>query len=467
MRTPRRVLLLNPGSLYGGEWAGRYPVKPALLGLFSYLAANGVPVEVLDLQMELGNPEPHQVDAYLARGRELLARRTFDLLAVSCWSSLEYLAALRLTEYAREAEPRARIVVGGYHPTAAPEEFARPGSPFDVVVRGEGEQALLELAADGRAGRRYGAGDGGSAGRRRPLVVDGRPLPADRIYADFAGYPYVKGRPATLGVYLSRGCPFHCAFCMEGAKGSAWRPYPVDEALRVVKSALGLRPHVLTFQDACFGYRASWRREFLSGLVDLGVDVPLWAEARADRLAADDMDLMQRLELYLQLGVETMSSTMAGIMRKAPDGERYVTAVDAALRELNRRRLLTKVFLILNHPGETAETAEQTVGYFERFVAEQPELSVIVNAQPFAYFPGSDIAQRLEHYERRYGTRVAHADWWTKAGDQHELATEVRPSRELADGRGYVERIHALSGDMVAKMPASAKLLFFRHLTKL
>jgi hypothetical protein len=62
---------------------------------------------------------------------------------------------------------------------------------------------------------------------------------------------------------------------------------------------------------------------------------------------------------------------------------------------------------------------------------------------------------------------VAHADWWTKAGDQHELATEVRPSRELADGRGYVERIHALSGDMVAKMPASAKLLFFRHLTKL
>lgn len=466
MKMPRRVLLLHPGALYGGQWAGRYPVKPALLHLFSYLAARGVPVEVLDLQMELGNPMPDQVDAFLARGRELLARRTFDLLGVSCWSSLEYLAALQMAEYAREAEPRARIVVGGYHATAVPEDFTTAGSPFDAVVRGEGELALYELATSDAAWE-GGAGSGGSVGRGRPVVIDGRPLPTDRIYADFAGYPYVKERPSTLGVYLSRGCPFRCAFCMEGAKGSRWRPYSIEESLRVVRSALALRPRILTFQDACFGYDAQWRQEFLRGLIALGTDVPLWAEARADRLTSEDMELLQRLELYLQLGVETMSSVMAGIMRKAPNGERYVGTVDATLRELNRRRLLTKVFLIFNHPGETPATAETTATYFERFVAEQAESSVIVNAQPYVFFPGSDIAQRLAYYEERYGTRVAHPRWWTEPGDQHALAEVVRPSHELADGRGYVERIHALTPTMIAKMPAAAKLLLYRHLTNL
>ena len=51
-----RVLLVYPGSLFGGRWADGPRVKPELVSLFSELRRAGREVDVLDLEAELGNP---------------------------------------------------------------------------------------------------------------------------------------------------------------------------------------------------------------------------------------------------------------------------------------------------------------------------------------------------------------------------------------------------------------------------
>jgi radical SAM superfamily enzyme YgiQ (UPF0313 family) len=453
-----RVLLVHPGALYGGRWAVPFVVKPALMSLFSHLRAAGVEVDVVDLQVELGNPGPDGVEEYLRRADELVAARRPELLAISCWSSLEYLGAVEVARRAKARDPEVRIVVGGYHPTAVPEDFTGPDMPFDLVVRGEGEVALLEAVT---AGLQPGGGC---------TVIDGSPLPLDRPALDFAAYPYVKDRPGELAVYLSRGCPYTCAFCMEGVKGHAWRPYPVAIAIDVVARAMALRPHVLFIQDACFAHRASWRREFLQGLLDLDLHLPIWVEMRADRIDGDDLELLQRLDVFLQLGVETMSPVMATRMNKAKDGARYVAAVDATLREIVTRGMPSKAFLIFHHPGETPDTAEETIGYFERLVDEAPKSGLIVGGQPYAYFPGSHVAEHLEEYERLYGTRVAHPAWWRGPGAHHELAIDVVPSREIPDPRAWVPlaaRVKEIKRRTLAKMPAAAQLLLFRYFERL
>ena len=157
------ILLLHPGTLYGGSWAGGLPLKSALVSLYSYLRAHDITPQVLDLQTEFGNPAPEQVDAFLTRGTERLLSFDFDVLGVSCWTSMEYLAAVEFATRVRAARPRALIVVGGYHPSARPDDFTYAGSPFDVVVTGEGELALLDLLRDGAVA-------GGGPAR----VVDGR-----------------------------------------------------------------------------------------------------------------------------------------------------------------------------------------------------------------------------------------------------------------------------------------------------
>jgi len=454
----RRLLLVNPGALFAADWAGRHPLKGALVELHAFLRAHDVAVGVLDLQTELGNPEPGQVDEFVRRGRERLDAHNFDVLGISCWTSLEYLGALEFAAHVRATRPGVPIVVGGYHPTARPGDFAAAGLPFDVVVRGEGELTLLELLRE----ETLRAGDGTAR------IVDGAPLPMDRPWFDLDEYPYLGPRPLNVGVYLSRGCPYRCTFCMEASTGRrGWRRLSVEHALEVVRKVQSYDPGVIVFFDACFGYQAAWRREFLQGLVDLRMDVPYWAEMRADRLGASDLDAFEKLDLYATFGVETMSPRMAEIMRKAPDGAAYVRTVDEILREVNRRRILNKAFLLLNHPGETAETAEETVDYFERFVAEHDALTVIPNANRYKFFAGADTDLRRAHYERAYGTRFSHLEWYKERAPQLPLAEAHQASAGFTDVAAYEARLDALHPRIVRKMPAEQQLLFLRNLKRL
>lgn len=449
-----RVLLLHPGSLYGGDWPGIVTLKGALVGLYSYLRAHDVEVAVVDLQVEMGNPPPDGVQTFVERGMESILRHEFNVLGISCWSSLEYLAAVEFAERVRAARPDCLVVVGGYHPSAVPGDFTFAGSPFDIVITGEGEVALLELV---RAA--------GSGGRAQTRLIEGTPLPLERPFFDLDGYPYLTARPFAVGVYLSRGCPYRCTFCMEVGKGrAAWRHHSVEDALELVRRARSYNPQSIVFHDACFAYLDSWRREFLRGLVDMGIDVPLWAELRADRLLPEDLEVIAELDFYLTFGVETMSPRMATIMHKAADGEKYVREVGATLEEVNRRRILAKAYLIFNHPGETRETAEETVGYFERFVADHDTLTLIANMWEFRLYPGTDTAVRRTYYQETYGTDFPHPEWWKERRPQLDLAVARRDDRAL---EGYIERIHALHTQILRKMPAATQLHYLSHIKQL
>lgn len=417
------------------------------MSLRSYLESSGVPTEVLDLQVELGNPEPAEVEDYLRRAEGLIGRRHFDLLAVSCWSSLEYLAAVELAQRLRAADAALPIVVGGYHPTAAPDEFLEPGTPFNAVVLGEGEVVLAELARDPRF-----------TGTSEPSIIVGKPLPLDEPVFDIAGYPYLDLKGEGIALYLSRGCPNRCAFCMEGSKGSDWRAYPVDKAVGLVRAAAALKPSSIQLGDACFACRAPWRRAFLRQLIEARVGARLWAETRLDGLTAEDLELVSRLDLLLNFGVETMAPAVAVAMRKARDGERYVRRVDHALEQINERGLLAKVYLVFNHPGETATTADETVAYVERFIDSHDHLSLFFNAQTYAFFPGSDVARRFAHYESTYGTSVAHPRWWRESEPHHDLATQVRATPEIDSGEPYASQVKSLFPRTRAKMPPAILL---------
>ncbi len=440
-----RILLLHPGSLYGGDWPSTHPLKGALVSIYSYLRAHDADIEVLDLSARLGNPRPEEVDSFLADGMEAIRQHDFEIIGISCWSSLEYLAAVEFATRVRAERPATLIVVGGFHPTAVPADFTYTGSPFDIVVSGEGETALLQIVREAARG-------GGAAAR----VVSGTPLPMDRSYFDLDGFPDLTQRPFAVGVYMSRGCPYRCTFCLEPGRGAGtWRHYSVENALAVVAKARSYNPQLIIFHDPCFAYGHSWRHAFLEGLVDMKLEQSLWAELRADRLKPQDLDLIGRLDFQLLLGVETMSPRMATIMRKAADGERYVREVDATLRELNDRRLLTRTTLILNHPGETAETAEETVSYFERFATDDESLTVIPTMGLFRYYPGADTAIRREYYEHTYGTRFLHPEWWKERRPQLELAV----AREGAfEPQPYLERCIAAANVVFRRMPAAQKL---------
>jgi hypothetical protein len=449
MPSPRRVLLVNPSPVYAGlRAAGRSRLQPALVSLFSYLSAQGVPVDVLDLHVEVGVPaEAADVTQAASAALALTLARDFDVLAVSCNSSYHYLPALDLASGVRAADPGVTIVAGGCHATAAPRDFAFPGSPFDIVVRGEGELELEAIAAE-------------SVRPASAVVRVGRPLPLDRFYADFTGYPYWTGSAHILPFPLSRGCPFSCIFCA-GADHQAWRAYPPRVALALVRRMAATGAEVLTFCDPCFGLRSGWRREFLRGLAELRLEQVVQLETRVDTLDDASIDVLARVDCLVGLGLESGSPRMLETMRKAPDGAVFLRRSLELLAQLGRRHIPTNVFLLVNHPGEDRESLTATVELARSMPAMAHAWSAYATGHAYIHFPGTAVDDEIDEWRAR-GTGFEHPRWWTERGPQGAWSDGTRTQVSADDVEEAVAEILQSRAAAIAAMPLEARLTWRR-----
>lgn len=452
-----RVLLVFPGSLYGGHWADGPRVKPELVQLFTELRRAGFPTDVLDLEAELGNPQDDAArESFLQIGGSLLAEREADLVVVSCWSALQYTAAVSVAGRARELWPDAVIAVEGHHVSVRPDDFNDPGAPFDWLIAGEAETAVVTLAQQVADGER-------ETGACRSL--EGTPLALDAAHLpDYAAYPYAEEGMDELGVFLSRGCPYNAPSCMLRPGGAGWHAYPPDVALQAIGLVAALHPRRLLVLDPAFGYEAGWRRTVLDLVArqdrrDLGLTVT----ARAEQLQRLDADKLYAARAGLVLELGTLSPTLLGRTGQVPEFPRK--AVEHALdllEYLGAKGVATHARFEFNQPGETEETAGETLDALERFVTAAPNTSVSIDAQAWAFQPAGEPEADVDAPAARFGTRILHPEWWKEHADSRSLATAVVASAELAgrapgDESYWRPRFEELRAALAAKLTAEAR----------
>ena len=193
----------------------------------------------------------------------------FDIVGISCWTSLHYLAAVAVAEICKELNPEGTVVVGGYHPSSLPGDFAYPGSPFDYVVIGEGEVAFQQITA-GRIPK-----------EAHPQVVQGTPVEMAEVELLWGEYKYYRSAD-DVSLWLTRGCPFRCGFCLD--RLTKWRGYSPARAVAELKRMTRALPSVKSvgFLDPIFGLNRAWRREFLDALLGADLNLAYWGETRAD-----------------------------------------------------------------------------------------------------------------------------------------------------------------------------------------
>src|SRR3954465_12206501 len=140
-----RMLLLGPYDPHCGEYTFLAPPL-GVWRLAGVLEAAGIEVKVFD-------PNCCKEPPQRALERELLAGN-WDVVGVSTTGmTLRY--DLELAYIARRMAPRALLVAGGMEATFRPELMFELG-PFDLVVLGEGEPPLVELATRLRKGMPLG-----------------------------------------------------------------------------------------------------------------------------------------------------------------------------------------------------------------------------------------------------------------------------------------------------------------------
>ena len=73
------------------------------------------------------------------------AARDTAILGISCMTGYPILEALRASQFAKTVNPSIKVVWGGWHPSACPEQVVE-NRVVDVAVVGQGERTFLELA---------------------------------------------------------------------------------------------------------------------------------------------------------------------------------------------------------------------------------------------------------------------------------------------------------------------------------
>ncbi len=430
MAKKTRVLLLWPGSI--GAASGNFGM-PQLVGLASYAQANtACEVHLRDLvaERELYRRAGRELslDAILTGGGE-----GYDVVGISVYSSYDWLLSVELAKRARALMPNVLLVAGGYHASARPAEIIADGV-FDVCVVGEGERPLVKVI-ESVAG---GAPLRGEILGSDPIDdLDALPLTDWWLLDRYKGI--ARSIASQTQLYLSRGCPFDCAFCMERAKRDvSWRAYSVDRAVEEVLALhrwLDLRSWTLYVADALFGMKVSWRRAFLAKLAAHRVPVEkIWLLIRVDLVEDEDLRLFADANCGLGFGLESGDPAQLGIIRKAGRLDTYLDRMKEIAAWALERDVPWGANVIVGHPGETPDSIARSASYLRELFLAPRGTTGFLSVDPFRLYPGSPIDAERGDWEARYGTRfhAAHSGltWWHE-GDPDFLSEWVDPSREL------------------------------------
>ncbi len=267
------------------------------------------------------------------------------------------------------------LVAGGPLPTCDPESFL---DHFDVVVRGEGEQTMLELLqawAEGSelshvAGIAYRAGAGlpakgqvfFTAERAFTKELDRIPFPARELLPNESYIRYGKKKygASITTVMSTRGCPYRCEFCSNVVFGGSYRERSPQNVVDEIESALALGYERISFADDVFTMKRERVVRVCQEIKQRGLHFQWECLGRVDAL-----DIPTALEMKdagctrIFFGIESGNDRILELMNKKITTDEARKAVETA----HRAGLQVGAFFILCYPGDTDDTVLNTLHF--------------------------------------------------------------------------------------------------------
>ena len=346
---------------------------PGLLRLGGALRARGLEVRLEDLAFRLaaGQLEGEGTLAEAAAER-LLAGGAPRVLGLSTMGATLPIA-VAIARCVAQRAPEVTLILGGPGTTGLDVALLERFRWLDAVVRGEGEQTLVELVERLAAGRdpagvagvtwRLGRGEVLREPDRPPIEdLDRLPDYAWDLLPPIATYKAVTGEEEGLvPIDSGRGCAYDCSFCTIGRFWSRRsRPLPVPRLVREIADLApmpGARRAYLCHD--IFGADRRHALELCRALVTARVDVPWECRARVDHLDEELLAAMGGAGCYrVLLGVESGDGELRNRHGKHMDPELDVLAVVEAC---GRHGITPILSLILGLPGEDETSLGRTV----------------------------------------------------------------------------------------------------------
>jgi len=402
-----KITLVNPP--YPPSVHSHPPFIP--LGI-AYLGAvaerEGHEVTVIDCQAEKLSYEAF---------RSRLEQNPSDLVGVTA-TTLLYKSAMQLVAIAKQVHPQAVTMLGGSHGTFWDENALDEYPSLDVVVRREGEATFIELLDKLQSKTSFNNVLGITFRSKeskitrnpdRPFLedLDSLPFPAHHLLP----LETLKRMGKVLfPLITSRGCVFWCDFCstvrMFGRGYRMRSPKNVVDEMEMVHSNYGISQ--VTFYDDAFTVNRDRVLKICEELHTRKLKIEWDCGTRVDMV---DRELLKTMRdagcIAVWLGVESGSETILGAMNKSIK----LNQTRLAYKTAHEVGLMTIANTVLGFPGETEQTARETINFVKELNPDDVGFYV---ATPY---PGTPM---YEQVKKNGWLRVTDFDKYDTAGPTFE-----------------------------------------------
>jgi radical SAM superfamily enzyme YgiQ (UPF0313 family) len=390
----KKILLLYPNSTNDG-------VMPLAIGILATIAKDlGYNVEYFETsfyQKEGSVPEerertgefkaPDRKNSIQLLPYERLEKDFFekieiyrpDILAVSA-NSIEFEKFEELIDGVKLKNPKPFVIIGGVHPTVAPEEVIK-NSFIDALCRGEGEKAWEEFLVRFMKNQDLSTIEnlwiktesGIKKNPLRPLIGEDKlwEKPLDYSFFDkrhftapFDGQMYHRGQ-----IESSRGCPFTCTYCANtGFKsiyaglGKFVRVRPFDNLVKAIKKQVEMGSEMIQFQDECFLSVPYDHLKRFCKWYGNQIKLPMMVQTRPESVKEEKIKLLAAMNTPVQIscGIESGSER---ILHEICNRKTQLHQIKNAFDIIKKYNIRATGYTMIGFPTETRAEAFQTINF--------------------------------------------------------------------------------------------------------
>jgi len=327
------------------------------------------------------------------------------------------------------------VIVGGVHLSIYPKETLLQDA-IDYGVTGEAEWILpdmLEALVTGRSlanipGVAFAPdGDPGPEGCKvqvNPSVnemnVDLAPFPARHLIDNSQYYSFISQYKNFTPIITSRGCPFRCIFCEQGARRFRPRsPANVGDELEHCVREHGVRE--LDFFDSSFTIQKDRVMAICDEIHRRKLDI-VWA--MRSRVDCVDREMLQAIRragcTRVYYGVESGNREILRVLRKATDFDQ----IQQVVKDTRDAGIHAFGYFMVGMPLEDASTIRQTIRLASKLDLDYAQFSKVTP------MPATELYDMLMEDTGR--------DWWREFMLTGREVEVPRPRCDLSEAE--VER---------------------------
>lgn len=374
------------------------------------------------------------------------------------------LTASHLGDEIKERQPDTTIVYGNYHATFNAERILRKYPSVDIIVRGEGEQTLIDLVECKKGLRRLEDTPGITFKRGDKIVstpdrelnkdLDSIPIP-DRSLLEEEYHSTIAGarmaQKKFTSVTSSRGCPHRCTFCSCHEFGQGvWRPRSVGNTLKELVQIANEGYGQFLFVDDSFTLNQKRVIELCRRMREEKLDLEWACEGRVDSCSHEMFREMTRAGCKaIFFGIESANQRILDYYDKRITPQMSMEAMRTARKAGID---LIQGSFIIGAPDETREEIRNTLEFAKRLSIDVPLFNIL------RVWPGTGIWDELG--EKGFIDEDIH---WETPIAASKICPEAVPFDEIRGmGQKALDEIFGRPGYILDQIARSVKSGFRR-----